>query len=66
MSPAAVALASLIQSLDSGDIGADDCTVLNISGGGVERMKSDMELVQITPWKIVSKNDDALSIVQEL
>jgi cysteate synthase len=66
MSPAAVALASLMQALDSGDIGADDCTVLNISGGGIERMESDMELVQITPWKIVSKNDDALSIVQEL
>ena len=66
MSPAAVALASLMQALDSGDIGADDCTVLNISGGGIERMESDMELVQITPWKTVSKNDDALSIVQEL
>ena len=66
MSPAAVALASLMQALGSGDIGADDCTVLNISGGGIERMESDMELVRITPWKIVSKNDDALSIAQEL
>ena len=66
MSPAAVALASLIQSLDSGDIGADDCTVLNISGGGVERMKSDMKIVQITPWKTVSKNDDVLTVLQDL
>ena len=66
MSPAAVAFASLIQALENGDIEADDCTVLNISGGGIERMKSDIQIVQITPWKKVSKNDDPESIIEGL
>jgi cysteate synthase len=66
MTPAAVALASLIQALESGDIKADDCTVLNISGGGVERMKKDLKTVPITPWKVVSKSDDVLSVIQDL
>ena len=66
MSPAAVALASVIQALENGDIEADDCTVLNISGGGIGRMKSDMDIVQIKPWKTVSKHDDALTILQDL
>ena len=66
MSPAAVAFASLIQALENGDIEADDCTVLNISGGGIERMKSDIQIVQVTPWKKVSKNDDPESIIEGL
>ena len=66
MTPAAVALASMIQALENGDIKADECTVLNVSGGGVERMKKDLETVQITPWKVVSKNDDVQSVIQEL
>ena len=66
MTPAAVALASLIQALESGDIKADDCTVLNISGGGIERMKKDLETVPITPWKVVSKSDDVQSVIQDL
>ena len=66
MSPGAVALASLVQALKNGEINPDDCTVLNISGGGIERMKSDMEISQITSWKIVSKNDDVKSIIREL
>ena len=66
MTPAAVALSSLIQALERGEINTDDCTVLNISGGGIERIKKDFETVQITPWKTVSKNDDAYSVIQEL
>jgi len=66
MTPAAVALASMIQALENGDIKADECTVLNVSGGGVERMKKDLETVHIAPWKVVSKNDDVQSVIQEL
>lgn len=66
MSPAAVALSSLIQALENGDIKPDDCTVLNISGGGIERMKKDKQVVQITPWKKVSKHDDVSFVLQNL
>ena len=66
MSPGAVALASLIQSIDNGEIDPNDCTVLNISGGGIERMKSEMKTIPVTPWKVISKNDDPLSVIQEL
>ena len=66
MSPAAVALSSLIQALENGEIKPDDCTVLNISGGGTERMKKDKEIVQITPWKKISKHDDVSFVLQDL
>lgn len=66
MSPAAVALSSLIQALEHNEIKPDDCTVLNISGGGIERMKQDKEIVQITPWKKISKHEDITSVLQDI
>ena len=66
MSPAAVALASLIQALETGDISKEECTVLNISGGGNERIKKELNAKPINPWKVVSKNHDIFSIIQEL
>jgi len=66
MSPAAVAFASLIQALENKEINSDDCTVLNISGGGISRLKQELNCKQITPWKIISKNDNVLSIIKQL
>ena len=40
MTPGAVAAASLLQAVASGEVDKDDCILLNISGGGIERLKS--------------------------
>ena len=50
LSPAKVALASLIQAKESGDVSEDDCILLNVSGGGVERLKSEKETEIVKPW----------------
>ena len=41
LSPAKVALASLIQAKEEGKVDEDDCILLNVSGGGVERLKQE-------------------------
>ena len=50
LSPAKVALASLIQAKENGDVSEDDCILLNVSGGGVERLKSERETKIVEPW----------------
>ena len=50
LSPAKVALASLIQAKENGDVSEDDCILLNVSGGGVERLKSEKETAIVEPW----------------
>ena len=66
MSPSAVALASVIQALENNDISKDECTVLNISGGGSELMKSELNAKPIKPWKVVSKFSDVTEIIDAL
>ena len=50
LSPAKVALASLIQAKESGKVSKDDCILLNVSGGGVERLKGEKETTIVEPW----------------
>ena len=66
MTPGAVALASLQQALASGEVDPGECTVLNISGGGVERLKSEFETATVEPWLRVSKETGAASIIEAL
>ena len=66
MTPGAVALASLQQALASGEIDHDECTVLNISGGGVERLKSEFETLPVEPWLRVTKENGAAMIIEAL
>ena len=47
---AKVALASLIQAKESGDVSKDDCILLNVSGGGVERLKGEKNATIVEPW----------------
>jgi cysteate synthase len=42
MSPGAIAAASLKKALALGEVHKDDCIVLNISGGGIERLKAEI------------------------
>ena len=66
MTPGAVALASLQQALASGEIQHDAVTVLNISGGGVERMKQEHETTIVEPWLCVTKENGASMILEAL
>jgi cysteate synthase len=66
MTPGAVALASLQQALASGEIEHDAVTVLNISGGGVERMKQEHDTAVVEPWLRVTKENGAAMILEAL
>ena len=66
MTPGAVALASLQQALASGEVGPNDCTVLNISGGGVDRLKQEHETAVVDPWLRVTKANGAAMIIEAL
>ena len=66
LTPASVALASLQQALEVGEISPDDCTVLNISGGGTERLAADLEIGIIEPWLTVNGEDAVAKIIEKL
>ena len=59
-----VALGSLIQAKDSERIHPDDCIVLNVSGGGVNRLKKDKNTRIVEPWLVAPKNGLADSVVR--
>ncbi len=46
---AAVATATLIQAVKDGVVDKDDCIVLNITGGGEKRFKSEKEIIYLKP-----------------
>ena len=66
MTPGGVAAASLQQALATGEVKADDCIVLNISGGGTKRLKEDIETRLIEPWLKVKKATGVASILAAL
>ena len=47
--PSAVAIASLLKAVKTGNVGAEDIILLNIAGGGYIRLKEDFTLFQISP-----------------
>ena len=57
MTPGAVAAASLAQAVEDGSVDVNDCVLLNISGGGVKRLRNDIQTRQIEPWLTVKKED---------
>lgn len=48
--PAGVAVSSLIQAIENGNVKADEHIVLNITGGGVKRVEHDYHLYKIEPF----------------
>ncbi len=48
--PAGVAVSSLIQAIENGDVKADEHIALNITGGGVKRVERDYHLYKIEPF----------------
>jgi cysteate synthase len=47
--PSAVAVASLLKAVKTGNVGTGDIILLNIAGGGYIRLKEDFTLFQISP-----------------
>ncbi len=66
MTSSAVAAASLLQALERGEVDKDDCILLNISGGGTQRLKADMKTRTIEPWLRVSKATGVNAILEKL
>ena len=64
LSPAAVALASLIQAKQSGRIDAEDSILLNISGGGVKQLHKDIEIEPLHVDLLLPKGGDINRIIQ--
>ena len=66
LTPAKVALASLIQAKEEGKVDEDDCILLNVSGGGVERLKQEKETKIVAPWMIDTKENLVNKILDSL
>lgn len=49
LSPSAVVVTSLIKAVETGNVAKDDVILLNIAGGGTERLKKDYSLSKIHP-----------------
>ncbi len=57
LAPSAVAAASLLKAIEAGNVGRDDIILLNIAGGGYNRLKEDFKLFQI-PQVATARNPD--------
>ena len=66
MTPGAVAAASLLQAVSAGTVKKDDCVLLNISGGGLKRLKDDIETRVLEPWLTVKKSTAVASILEKI
>ncbi len=55
-----------LKCLKTDDLIEDDCILLNISGGGIERLKSDAETRPVKPWLRVQKATAVDAILEKL
>lgn len=63
---AAVAVASLAQAVSEGTVKRDEIIMLNITGGGEERAKSEHDIVHAVPDLVLSPELPAESIIDEV
>jgi cysteate synthase len=63
---AAVAIASLQKAIDNKIIRVKDPILLNITGGGIERLKEDQETFAVTPVLTVDNADVPLDEIKEI
>jgi cysteate synthase len=54
---AAVSVASLVEATRRGTVKRDDLIMLNITGGGLGRLFEEQQVYQITPSRVISRND---------
>jgi cysteate synthase len=64
--PAAVAVASLIKAIAQKKIDSSELILLNITGGGINRLKEDNELIPIKPLLEVKSPQADLSEIAEI
>ncbi|MEM0358598.1 MAG: cysteate synthase [Candidatus Hadarchaeales archaeon] len=62
---ASVAVASLVQAVEEGEVKEEEMVLLNLSGGGYERIREDFSLSPIEPSLILNK-DTSLEEVKEV
>ncbi|RQD82512.1 cysteate synthase, partial [Methanosalsum natronophilum] len=64
----AVAVASLIQAVKLGHVGSDETILLNITGGGKERLKRDMNLrpLEVSHSISVGEEDIEMKIIDKV
>ena len=55
-----------LKCLKTDDFIEDACILLNISGGGIERLKSDVKTRPVTPWLGVQKATAVDAILEKL
>jgi cysteate synthase len=58
--PSAVAVASLLKAVEAGNVEKDETILLNLAGGGYERLKEDFTLHQIEPVAVARNPDISL------
>ncbi|WP_198931731.1 cysteate synthase [Labilibacter marinus] len=63
---AAVATATLINAVRDGLVDKDDCIVLNVTGGGEERFKSEKEIKYMKPHHVFNINPSLLEVEEVL
>ena len=62
---AAVAVADLIEAVENGTVKADDVTMLNLTGGGVDLVVKDEDVRPVPPTRIINRDEsDAESVEQ--
>ena len=66
MTPAEVALGSLIQAIEEKKVDKDDCIVLNISGGCVKRLQKEKGTIVVEPWLKGPRESLADSVISSL
>ena len=64
--PGAIALASLQEAIEVGEVEEEDCVVLNISGGGTQRLKQDLDTEAVQPWLTVEASRAVDTILARL
>ena len=62
---AAVALAGLCQAVTAGNIGKKDSVLLNITGGGTEKLEREGKKIQLKPDAVFSRSDTSLEDISE-
>jgi len=65
LNAAAVAVAALIQAVDRGAVGADDCILINITGGGERRLAEEKSPRPLPSRGTISSADEALEHLEE-
>jgi cysteate synthase len=67
ISPAAsVALASLLKAVHNGDVDTDLPIMLNITGGGMERIKQEKQIFTLKPTRVIPNGDITEDKVREI